>query len=311
MFPCTNELYDFDRALSGSSQLVQSDMNGRFKLSNFFGYGRTDATADNKTFGLVAGSVCFRCYSSAYQEVMMGGTTNNIPITSSTDSKLTASTAYAFNLTIDDSSATTVSFTTDTSNTNFGGTNGIISKIQAALNTASTTAGNGLFGYTCTVSIVDGKLRFTSNSHLLPHDGTNGSKILLADAGSGTNLFAGSSGIFPDIVMVNAPVAPALPDLNVYDLVTYGKTINMIGVCYDDANGNLVGAASGTVNYETGAIDMVNGPKNASFEISVTYNSPFSGKLDANKSDANMIKSIHANTLSSNATGKIEVKTYK
>ena len=315
-FAIANEHYDFDRPLSGSSQLVQTDGLGRFKVSNFFGYGRDNSAS--APFGLVAGTVAFRFYSSAYQEVMCGGTGAdggaagaNLPITASTDSKLTASTAYAFNITIDDSSATTVSFTTDTSNTNFGGTNGVISKIQAALDTASTTAGNGLFGYTCTVSIVDGKLRFTSNSHLLPHDGTNGSKILLADAGSGTNLFAGSSGIFPDIVMVNAPVAPALPDLNVYDLITYGKSVNMVGICYDDANGNLVGAASGTVNYETGAIDMVNAPKNASFEISVTYNSPFAGKLDANKSDANMIKSIHANTLSKNMTSQIEVKTYK
>ena len=159
MFPCTNELYDFDRALSGSSQLVQTDMNGRFKLSNFFGYGRTLAGSatdvDDKTFGLVAGSVCFRFYSSAYQEIMMGGTTNNIPITASTDSKLTASTAYAFNLTLDDSTATTVSFTTDSSNTNFGGTSGVIQKIQDAIDTATRTTGGGLYGYSCTVSIVN------------------------------------------------------------------------------------------------------------------------------------------------------------
>ena len=315
-FAIANEHYDFDRILSGSSQLVMTDFLGRYKISNFFGYGR--ANSASAPFGLVAGTICFRFYSSAYQEVMLGGTGAdggaagaNLPITASTDSKLTASTAYAFNITIDDSSATTVSFTTDTSNTNFGGTNGIISKIQAALDTASTTAGNGLFGYTCTVSIVDGKLRFTSNSHLLPHDGTNGSKILLEDAGSGTNLFAGSSGIFPDIVLVNAPVPPSLPDLNVYDLVTYNKMINMAGVCYDDSNGNLVGAATGTVNYETGAVDMQNAPKNASFEITVTYNSPFSGKLDANKSDSNTISGIYANTLSKNHTGEVLVETFK
>ena len=315
-FPIANEHYDFDRPLSGSSQLVQTDALGRFKVSNFFGYGR--ANSASAPFGIVPGTVGFKFYNSAYQEVMLGGTGadggaagSNIPITSATNSKLAVSSAYAFNITIDDSSATTVSFTTDSSNTKFGGTDGIISKMQTALNTASRTAGNGLFGYTCTIGIIEGKLRFTSDSHLLPHDGTNGSKILLEDAGSGTNLFAGSSGIFPDIVLVNAPVPPSLPDLNVYDLVTYNKMINMAGVCYDDSNGNLVGAATGTVNYETGAVDMQNAPKNASFEITVTYNSPFSGKLDANKSDSNTISGIYANTLSKNHTGEVLVETFK
>ena len=86
---------------------------------------------------------------------MMGGTTNNIPITSSTDSKLSASTAYAFNLTLDDSAATTVSFTTDSSNTNFGGPNGIITKIQDAVDTATRTTGGGLYVYSCGVGIVN------------------------------------------------------------------------------------------------------------------------------------------------------------
>ena len=258
MFPCTNELYDFDRALSGSSQLVQSDMRGRFKLSNFFGYGRTDATADNKTFGLIPGSIAFRFYSSAYQEIMMGGTTNNIPITSSTDSKLTASTAYAFNLTLDDSSATTISFTTDSSNTNFGGTNGVIRKIQDAIDTATRTTGGGLYGYSCSVSIVNSKLRFTSNSHLSPHDGTNGSKVLLADAGSGTNVLSGSAGIFPDDAVMDAPVKPIISAVSVYDSLTYAKSPNMGGMCYDDGFGALIynGSVVGSVNYELSLIHI-------------------------------------------------------
>ena len=310
-----NEHYDFDRALSGSSQLVQTDSLGRYRSCNFFGYGRDDS--GTSPFGLVPGSVCIRFYSSAYQEVYMGGSgadggsgVSNIPINANISSKLTASTAYAFNITIDDSSATTISFTTDSDNVKFGGSQGIVNKIQSAINTATRTVGNALFGYNCTVSVVNGALRFTSNSHLAPHDGTNGSKILLADAGSGTNVFSGSAGIFPDITMANAPVEPALPDLNVYDPITYSTSRNMENICYDNSFGGLTGASGGTVNYETGYIDMVGAPINAQFEVSVVHNSPFSGKLDPNKTDTNTIKSIHANVLSKNMVGKIRVETW-
>ena len=311
-FHCINEYYDFDRVLSGSSQLNQTDSLGRYKLSSFFGYGRTDATADNQTFGIVAGSVCFRFYSSAYQEIGMGGTTNFIPISSSTDSKLTASTAYAFNLTIDDSSATTVSFTTDSSNTRFGGTNGVIGKIQDAINTATMTTGGGLYGYGCTVSIVEGKLRFTSNSHLSPHDGTNGSKILLADAGSGTNVLSGSAGIFPDDAVMNAPVKPIIAPVAIYDPITYTKSPNMNGICYDNGSGELIyqGGVAGRINYETGAFDFNLPFANAEFEIQVAHGSPFAGKLDNAKEDSNILVAVHANVINKNLSGEVEVKVY-
>jgi len=317
MFPCTNELYDFDRALSGSSQLVQSDMRGSFKNSNLFGYGRTlsgSATdVDNKTFGIVAGSVCFRFYSSAYQEVMMGGTTNNIPITSSTDSKLTASTAYAFNLTLDDSSATTISFTTDSNTTTFGGTNGIIQKIQDAIDTATRTTGGGLYGYSCSVGITNSKLRFTSNSHLSPHDGTNGSKVLLADAGSGTNVFSGSAGIFPDDAVMDAPVKPIIAPVAVYDRLTYAKLSNIDGMCYDNGWGELIygGAKVGEISYETGAFNFtIPSLPNAEFEISLAHGSPFAGKVDTTKEDTSTITAIHANVINKNIAGELEVKLY-
>ena len=314
-WPIFNEHYDFDRALSGSSQLVQTDSLGRYRSCNFFGYGRTDG--DSSAFGLVPGSINIRFYQSAFQEVFMGGSgadggagVSNILINSSTSSKLATSTAFAFNLTIDDSSATTISFTTDSSNVNFGGTNGIVQKIQDAITTATRTAGNALFGYGCTVSIVKGGLRFTSTSHLIPHDGTNGSKILLADAGSGTNVFSGSAGIFPDVAMVNAPIAAELPPKNVYDQRTYATSPNQTFLCRDDGHGRLVGAASGTINYETGYIDMYSAPMNASMEVSVIHNSPFSGKLDADKADACALTAIHANVLNKFMTGSINVKTY-
>ena len=314
LIPFFNEYYDFDRVLSGNTQLVQTDGLGRFKCSNFFGYGRVDSSS--APFGIVPGSVCIRFYTSAYMDIPMGGTGvaggtggSNIPITSSTSSLLTASTEYSLNLIIDDSVETTVSFTTDTSNVNFGGTNGVIRKIQDAIDTATRTAGNNLFGYSCTVSIADGNLRFTSNSHLLPHDGTNGSKIGVLDGAGGTNVLTGAAGIFPDINNSIAAVKPKLPDLNVYDSITYATSPNMVNICYDDSYGNLRGAATGKISYETGAISFT-GLANASFEVSVIHNSPYSGKLDANKADANTLQAIHANTLNKNMVSEIKVEAF-
>ena len=308
LFAVTNELYDFDRALQGSSQLVSSDGRGRFKTSNFYGYGRVDG--DTAPFGITAGSCCWRFYSSAYQEISMGGTTSNIMITPATSSKLSTSTEYSFNLILDDSIAVTVSFTTDSSDVSFSS---VIRKIQDAINTATQTASNGLYGYSCTVSIVNGRLRITSNSHLIPHDGTNGSKVLIADGAGGTNVLTGSAGIFPDDAVMNAPVAPELPDLSKYDPITYAKTMNMERVMYDDGVGNLIfaGKVVGNINYETGGHSFtIPSLPNANWEVSVIHNSPFSGKLDSGKVDANALTAIHANVLNKNRTGELEVKVY-
>ena len=310
----SNEYYDYDRVLQGNTQLVSTDASGRFKCSNLFGYGRL---ATGLPQGITPGSFCMKFYSSAYMEIPMGGTGvargtggSNFPITSSTSSMLTASTEYSFNLIIDDSLETTVSFTTDSSNANFGGTNGIIQTIQTEINTPTRTSGNNLFGYSCSTGIVNGNLRFTSNSNLLPHDGTNGSKIEVKDGAGGTNVLTGAAGIFPDINNSIAPVEPKLPDNTIYDPITYGTTPNVGAFAYDKGNSRIYGQATGTINYETGALEFV-GPANASFQISACYNGPFSGKRDATEGDrANSIVAVHANVLNRYMVGELKVTTY-
>ena len=267
-FPIFNQYYEYNTALSGSSQLVMTDGQGRFKVSNFFGYGRS-AAANDSAQGIVSGSVAIKFYESAYAEIEF-----QKPITASTDSKVTASTAYAFDLTIDDSSATNIAFTAS-SNTKFGGSDGIVRLMQNSINTAFEGT-----SYGCTVSIVNGKLRFTSNSHMAAHDGTNGSKVLIEDASSGTDLFTGSVGIMPNDTAFPAPVEPVLPDdivINRADNTTYP---NDDAFMYDDGHGNLIyqGNKVGRINYLTGACEWtIPSLPYAQFVVNAYYDSALSG----------------------------------
>ena len=79
-------------------------------------------------------------------------------------------------------------------------------------------------------------------------------------------------------------------------------------LCSDDGYGNIVGCSRGTINYETGAINLIGAPANASFEVSLIHNSPFSGKLDSSKTDSATISGVYANVLNKNAQGKITVR---
>lgn len=270
--------------------VAQTNKNGKFKAMNFFGYGRTDsARAD----GLVPGSIAFKFYSQGYQELGLSGITPNTP------TGLAASTTYQFNLTVDGGSVfVDLAFTTDSSNLNFGGKNGMLNKIQDALDTQYYTSGN-LFEKRITVGIVNGDVRFTSGSHL------SGSAILLAAPGSGTTPFG--VGRIPAIGSVESPVAARLPDDTLFDKVSYEENPNIGAFMYDDGAGNLIGAGSGVINYETGAVDFTAMP-NAEFVFSMTYLSAHSGGVENSNAFAkNNLQTIGARSLNQklNATVKV------
>ena len=301
-FPIFNQYYEYNTALSGSSQLVMTDGQGRFKISNFFGYGRSAASYDSAQ-GIVSVSVAIKFYESAYAEVHF-----QKPITASTDSKLTVNTAYAFDLTLDDSSATNISFTTS-SNTKFGGSDGIVRLMQDSINTAFEGT-----SYGCTVSIVGGALRFTSNSHMAAHDGTNGSKVLIEDASSGTDLFTGSVGIMPNDTAFPAPVEPVLPDDNIIDLASGRTSPNVDAFMYDDGHGNLIyqGNIVGSVSYKTGALDWsIPSLPYAQFVLNGHYASALSGgvKILAGNADTG-ISSINARSVNSKINTTIGVYAF-
>ena len=289
-FPFFNAHHDFDW-----STLCQTDNNGKFKCYNFFGQGRSATESQ----GIVGGSFNIKFYNSGYQELGLSG------ITSSTITGIAASTELKLDITVDGGSLfQDLTFTTDSTNLSFGGSSGLISKIQSALDTQYYTAGN-LFEKKVAVGIVNGDIRFTSGSHL------SASAILLADTGdSGSFIDAAANGRIPASGNIPSAVAARLPDDVVYDGVTYATFPNSV-FGHDDGNGRITGMCSGSINYETGAIDITGCPPNAEFVVSALTNSAFSGKL--NESETNRINSIvdiRVNTPSTKSSGSVTLRTF-
>lgn len=282
--PFFNAYADFDKYST-----AQTDGSGRFKAMNLFGYGRKgDAVAD----GFVAGSISGKFYTAGYQELGMSG------ITSSTESGLTASTAYAFDIAVDGGSDYTLSFTTS-SNTKFGGSDGIIQKIQDALDAGYYASGN-LLEKRVTVGIVNGDIRFTSGQHL------STSAISISAPASGTTPF-GVGRFVMAVGDIEAAVAAQLPDDVIYDKKTNQSNPNVAAMFHDDGHGNISGACTGTINYETGAIDLQGCPPNAHFVVSAAYGSAHSGGEEYGATFGNTISSITARSVNPKINSSIEI----
>ena len=285
--PFFNAYDDFDKY-----SVAQTDSDGKFKCFNFFGQGRS-ATESS---GIVAGSFNIKFYNAGYQNLGLSG------ITSSTNTGISASTELKLDITVDGGTLfQDLTFTTDSSNANFGGTNGLISKIQSALDTQYYTAGN-LFEKKVTVGIVDGDIRFTSGSHL------STSAILLGDTGdSGSFIDAAANGRIPASGYIPTAVAARLPDDVVYDGITYETSPNNV-FGYDDGNGRITGMCSGSINYETGAINITGCPPNAEFVVSALTNSAFSGRQNAtNAAKMNSLKAIYGNMTNQTGAGELTI----
>ena len=285
-FPFFNAYHDFDQF-----SVAQTDSNGKFKCTNFFGAGRASSGAS----GIVPGSIAIKFYRPGYQELGMTG------ITGSTNSGLTASTAYAFDIQVDGgTNFDNLTFTTDSANVNFGGSDGVLSKIQSALDTQYYTSGN-LFEKKVDIAIVGGDVRFTSGSHL----STSAIAITAEDGADASFL---GTGRIPAVGNIDAAVAARLPDDVVYDGVTYA-TSPTNSFSYDDGLGRLHGMCSGTINYETGALNMIGCPVNAEFVYTVSHTSVFSGKLtDASASRGGALTNILVNNPSQKRSGIVEVR---
>ena len=289
--PFFNMHHDFDDTSyngggNGSATVAKTNGSGLFRSMNFFGYART---ADTVCDGLVAGSVAIKFYNNGYQEFGLSG------INSSTKSGLAVSTTYTFSLKISGGSADDVAFTTDSSDVTFGN---VIGKIQSAIND-KFTAGTNLKNKKATIGIVNGDIRITDSSRL------STGAILMAAPSSGTTPFA--VGIVPAVGVLEAPVAAKLPDDTVRDSVTYAERKNTSAFLLDDGRGNLSGAGgSGTINYETGEINM-NAYPNAEFVVSANTKAAHSGGMEDSATTINGAVTLEARSCNSKADTEIRV----
>ena len=295
-----NDYHDFDWTIKtggSDAELVATDDLGRYRATNFFGYGR----AISGEGGLMPGSIAIQFYSQGKAVLHIGDATAN------TESGLTASTAYEFDIAVDGNTTyDNLSFTTDASNLKFGGSDGIIQKIQDALDTQYYTAGN-LFEKKVTVGLENGDIVFRSGSHL------STSAISIGAGSSGTAEFLGTGRIPSAATSINA----RLETETVTDPVTNDTTYKEIFI-RDDGRGNLIWQGDrtvGTVNYETGAIDWtVSERPNAEFVVSVLHTSAMSGKLATstagNNVRLNSLRQVLGNTPQQKCEAKLTVTTY-
>ena len=287
--PFYNAYHDFDKY-----SVAQTDALGRYKATNLAGYGRVASDEG----GISAGSIAIQFYEAGYAKL---GLTD---VSSNTESGLTASTAYEFDITV--AGGTTydnLSFTVDSSNTKFGGSNGIIAKIQDALDTQYYTAGN-LFEKKVIVSIEGGDIIFRSGSNL------STSAVVLGAGSSGTAEFLGSGRIPASPTSVAARLAQEV----FYDKVTNEATYKNIFI-RDDGRGNLIYKNTqnvGTINYESGAIDFSVGDKpNAEFVVSLLHTSAMSGALStAGSGRANSLRQVLGNTPQQKCEAILTVETF-
>ena len=294
-FPFFNAYHDFDKY-----SVAQTDSNGKFKCFNLFGKGR----AASGVQGIVPGSLALKFYNAGYQSLGLSG------ITSATSTALETSGSYWFKIAIDGGTAESINFTTDSNSVLWGGTNGVISKIQAALDDKYNNSASNTFQQKSTIGIVDGDIRFTSGQRL------STSAIALTagvDGASATyNLFSQQNGHIPALAGIRSAVAARLPDDVTYDPITYLSKPNSAVFGYDNGRGRINGACQGNISYETGALDITGCPANAEFVYSVAHTSVFSGMAtDIKAARFNCLIEVLANTPSQKGIGKVRVTKYK
>ena len=287
-----NSYHPFTAATGGYDK-VQTDNDGKFKANNFFGYGRAATSAST---GILPGSVAIKCYNPGYQELGLSG------ITPGTNTGLTAGGSYWLKIAIDGGTAESINFTVDSSNTNFGGRNGVLSKIQDVLDEKYYNTAANIFEQKASVSIVNGDVRFSSHTYLSTSAialtaGTDG-------ASASYNIFAQQNGRFPILAKIQTAIAARLPDDTVDDGVTGDSVSNTGAFMYDDGNGRLIGKGNGTINYDTGAIDFTS-VANAEFVVSASFGSALTGKLNADYK--NVISEVKVHSMNPKVTGKVNL----
>jgi len=270
----------------------KTNLSGKYHAMNLLGYGRTTS---GEADGFVAGSISGKFYTGGYQELGLSG------LSGSSESRLTANTAYSFNINVDGAGNDEIPFTTS-SNTKLGGSDGVIQKIQDSLNTVTNESGN-MAGLKVNVAIVDGDIRFTS---LQRHASSSISLVKVS-----SSIFDSAVGIFPVDTSLQQAVPAQLPPDTIYDKRTYEEIPNVAEMFYDDGFGNINGVCSGSINYETGEIYLEDAPADADFVISANFGSAHSGGNDYNTTQANSILEIKARSVNTKINTTIDTLVVK
>tara|TARA_R100000458_G_C8265765_1_gene240830 strand:- start:78 stop:1787 length:1710 start_codon:yes stop_codon:yes gene_type:complete len=309
LFPYFNAYHDYDRFSK-----PQTDQNGNYKSFNFFGgRGRTNGSASSYGApGVCRGTVALKFYEAGFIEF---GLSN---VRASEDSGLSANTAYAFDLILNEvvekgsvTAKGTIAFTTDSSDTTWGSASkggsgvGVLQKIKNAMDAKFNDITDALHGLGAEIEIIDGDIRITSHSRL------SNSRVGLSVAASGTTVFG--VGNFPG-VNSSAILCEGKVIGSSTNQVTYGDAARLPSDTYrkdgltlknsgafmiDNGFGRLIpgggnyndnagafpsrekaasshyniGGVSGrgTIDYVSGEINIINGPRNAEFVISGIY----------------------------------------
>jgi len=276
--------------------VAQTDAGGRFHAMNYFGQGRATTTLQ----GMTRGSIALKFYEAGYQEL-----TDDGDITPSTNSGLSASTTYYLSISIDGATTDKITFTTS-SNVNFGGSDGVIQKLQDAIDVLYYTPAKNGYEKGATVAIVNGDVRVTSKQHL------SSSAISITtntDGTSGTDeLFDTSNKIGRFPATIPAAVAAKLPPDLMYDPLTYESYANTSAFLMDDGLSNLTGMGEGYINYNTGEINFTGAPANAEFVFSALHTGAFSGSTNATDAGKmNTLKAIYGNMPNQKGVGELTI----
>ena len=289
--PFFNAYADFDKYST-----AQTDAAGRFKCTNFIGFGRnTDGSGYRESMGIVAGSVSGKFYEAGYQEFGMSA------ITGTSTTGLAVNTTYAIDIAADGGSDCTLAFTTHASDRTFAT---LVTTIQSYLDEQFYTTSSNLLDKKVTVAIVGGDLRFTSGQHL------STSAISITAPASGTTPF-GVGAFSMAVGDIEDAVAAKLPSDTILNAKSGVELPNVDNMFYDDGHGVITSGSelevTGTINYETGAITLEGAPANGNFVLSANYGSGLSGGNKFSSHDANCITSIAGRSMNSKLNTTIEI----
>tara|TARA_Y100000401_G_scaffold117168_1_gene124955 strand:+ start:11293 stop:13191 length:1899 start_codon:yes stop_codon:yes gene_type:complete len=282
-----------------------TDGHGRYKSNGLFG---ANFRSTDHIQGLVPGGQYCDFPVPVEQRLGMKN------LTSRDKSGLTASTQYEFTLNLD-GQREHIAFTTDANNLNFGGSNGILSKIQTAIN---DKVKDGNLYRNVSVTLENGDIVFRSligggswNGNLTNRgtDHTNrtgASQVDLQDYSSG-NQFMGSGRIPGSPLPATSNDFPDTEKLHPKTGEVYNDVSNML---IDRGDGTLrrQKGGSGTINYESGAVDLKGLPAWSQVQSYYISESAHCGQLDTDTSNScNGIKKVEARSVSPIANALVRV----